>query len=75
MKAATGLVTGPRPQPELAQEAVQLALANAGLERADNVILSDRIAAADIRYVGAGDVADTATVGWLHKLMATVSPL
>ena len=39
MKAATGLVTGPRPQPELAQEAVQLALANAGLERADNVIL------------------------------------
>ena len=42
---------------------------------ADNVILSDRIAAADIRYVGAGDVADTATTGWLHKLMATVSPL
>lgn len=39
MKAATGLVTGHRPQPELAQEAVQLALANAGLERADNVIL------------------------------------
>jgi small ligand-binding sensory domain FIST len=39
MKAATGLVTGHRPAPELAQEAVQLALAAAGLERADNVIL------------------------------------
>lgn len=39
MKAATGLVTGHRPQPELAQEAVQLALAGAGLSRADNVIL------------------------------------
>jgi small ligand-binding sensory domain FIST len=39
MKAATGLVTGLRPLPELAQEAVQLALAGAGLSRADNVIL------------------------------------
>jgi small ligand-binding sensory domain FIST len=39
MKAATGLVTGHRPTPELAQEAVRMALSEAGLSRADNVIL------------------------------------
>lgn len=39
MKVATGLVTGHRPAPELARDAVQTALAGAGLQRADNVIL------------------------------------
>jgi len=39
MKAASALVSGHRAEPELAQEAVQAALATAGLERADNVIL------------------------------------
>lgn len=40
----------------------------------DNVVMSDRIANADIRYVGAGDVADTGKAGWLHRLITTVSP-
>jgi small ligand-binding sensory domain FIST len=39
MKAATGMVSGHRPLPELAQEAVRMALAEAGLSRADNVLL------------------------------------
>lgn len=39
MKAASALVSGRRAEAELAQEAVQAALAAAGLERADNVIL------------------------------------
>ena len=39
MKVATGLVTGHRPAPELARDAVQMALAEAGLLRADRVIL------------------------------------
>ena len=39
MKAGTGLIAGQRPTPELAHEAVLAALAAAGLERADNVIL------------------------------------
>lgn len=39
MKAGSALVTGLRPEAELAQAAVQSALATAGLERADNVIL------------------------------------
>lgn len=39
MKAASALVAGHRPEPELAREAVRTALAAAGLERADNVIL------------------------------------
>lgn len=42
---------------------------------AQNVILSERIAHADIRYVGAGDVADTARPGWLRRFLATASPL
>lgn len=41
----------------------------------DNVIVSDRIAHADIRYVGAGDVHDTARPGWLRRGIAAVSPL
>lgn len=39
MKVATALVAGHRAEPELAHAAVQAALAEAGLERADNVIL------------------------------------
>ena len=39
MTAASALVTGHRAEPELAHTAVQEALARAGLERADNVIL------------------------------------
>ncbi|PKO41708.1 MAG: hypothetical protein CVU31_15220 [Betaproteobacteria bacterium HGW-Betaproteobacteria-4] len=39
MKTGSALVAGQRPEAELAQAAVQEALAAAGLERADNVIL------------------------------------
>uniref|UniRef100_Q47GX1 Uncharacterized protein conserved in bacteria n=1 Tax=Dechloromonas aromatica (strain RCB) TaxID=159087 RepID=Q47GX1_DECAR len=39
MKVASGLVTGHRPVPELARDAVQTALEAAGLQRADTVIL------------------------------------
>lgn len=39
MRAGSGLASGPRPTPELAAEAVQLALAAAGLERAASVCL------------------------------------
>lgn len=42
---------------------------------AENVILSERIANAEIQYVGAGDVADTARPGWLNRGMNVVSPL
>jgi flagellar L-ring protein FlgH len=42
---------------------------------AGNIVLSDRIANADIRYVGAGDVADTARPGWLRRFLAVASPL
>lgn len=42
---------------------------------ADNVVASDRIAHAEIKYVGAGDVADTAKKGWLRRGIDLVSPL
>lgn len=42
---------------------------------ADNVVLSERIANADIRYVGAGDTADTARPGWVRRFLAMASPL
>jgi flagellar L-ring protein FlgH len=42
---------------------------------ADNVVSSDRVAHADIRYVGAGDTADTGRKGWLTKAVDAVSPL
>lgn len=41
----------------------------------DNVITSDRIAHAEIKYIGAGDTADTAKPGWLRRGLAVVSPL
>lgn len=42
---------------------------------ADNVVMSDRLAHADIRYIGAGDVADTARKGWLSRVVDVVNPL
>jgi flagellar L-ring protein precursor FlgH len=40
----------------------------------NNVVLSDRIANAEIKYIGAGDIADTARVGWLQRIFTNVSP-
>lgn len=42
---------------------------------AENVVLSDRIANANIQYIGAGDIADTANQGWLSGLLAAISPI
>ena len=41
----------------------------------DNVVRSDRIAHADIQYVGAGDTHDTAKPGWLRRGLSVISPL
>ncbi|MCE6953008.1 flagellar basal body L-ring protein FlgH [Cereibacter sphaeroides] len=41
----------------------------------DNVVTSDRIAHAEIKYIGAGDTADTARPGWLRRGLSVVSPL
>ncbi|TCP61346.1 flagellar L-ring protein precursor FlgH [Rhodovulum bhavnagarense] len=41
---------------------------------ADNVIPSDRIANAEIKYIGAGQIADAGQQGWLREIMNTVSP-
>jgi flagellar L-ring protein precursor FlgH len=41
---------------------------------ADNVVSSDRIANAEIQYVGAGQVADAGKQGWLRAGLNTVSP-
>lgn len=41
----------------------------------DNVVTSDRLAHADIRYIGAGDVADTARKGWLTRIISMANPL
>ena len=42
---------------------------------ADNVILSDRIASANIQYIGAGDIADPANQGWLNGVLTEISPI
>jgi len=42
---------------------------------ADNVVQSDRIANADINYVGAGDIARTGKKGWFTRAFENVSPL
>ena len=42
---------------------------------ADNIIVSNRIANAQISYIGAGDTADTGKKGWLSKALSTISPL
>ena len=41
---------------------------------ADNVVPSDRIADAEITYIGAGDIADASKQGWLRRGMNTISP-
>ena len=42
---------------------------------AGNIVNSNRLANAEITYIGAGEVADTAKRGWLGKLVTAVSPL
>ena len=42
---------------------------------ADNVVQSDRIANADINYIGAGDIARSGKKGWYTKLMETIAPI
>jgi|SRR6056300_961354 flagellar L-ring protein precursor FlgH len=42
---------------------------------AENVVQSDRIANAEINYIGAGDIARTGKKGWYTKLIETISPI
>jgi len=41
---------------------------------ATNLINSNRIADAEITYVGAGELADSSKQGWLSRAMRTISP-
>ena len=41
---------------------------------ASNVVSSDRLADAQIRYTGSGHLADASQPGWLSQLMRTISP-
>jgi flagellar L-ring protein precursor FlgH len=41
---------------------------------ADNVVLSSKLADAEITYTGAGQIADTARMGWLSTLIRIVAP-
>ena len=41
---------------------------------ANNTIISNRIADAEIVYVGAGEIADASQQGWLSRTMRNVSP-
>ena len=41
----------------------------------DNIVPSDRIANADIDYIGAGDTAVSGKKGWYSKFLETVSPI
>ncbi|WP_439139305.1 flagellar basal body L-ring protein FlgH [Roseicyclus sp.] len=41
----------------------------------NNVVQSDRIANAEITYIGAGDLADTGQQGWLSRILTSVSPI
>lgn len=41
---------------------------------ASNIVLSERIANAEIKYIGAGDIADTARQGWLSRALGAVTP-
>jgi flagellar L-ring protein precursor FlgH len=41
---------------------------------ATNVVSSDRLADAQIRYTGSGHLADASQPGWLSQLMRTISP-
>ena len=42
---------------------------------AANVVQSDRIANAEINYIGAGDIARSGKKGWYTKLIETISPI
>ena len=42
---------------------------------AGNIVNSNRLANAEIIYIGAGEVADTAKRSWLSRLVTVVSPL
>ena len=41
---------------------------------ASNIVSSDRLADAQIRYTGSGHLADASQPGWLSQLMRTISP-
>jgi flagellar L-ring protein precursor FlgH len=41
---------------------------------ASNIVSSDRLADAQIRYTGSGHLADSSQPGWLSQLMRTISP-
>ena len=41
----------------------------------DNIVQSDRIANAEINYIGAGDTARSAKKGWYTKMLETITPL
>jgi len=41
---------------------------------ANNIVSSDRLADAQIRYTGSGHLADASRPGWLSQLMRTISP-
>ena len=41
----------------------------------DNVVQSDRIANADINYIGAGDTARTGKKGWYTKMLDSINPI
>jgi flagellar L-ring protein precursor FlgH len=38
-------------------------------------VSSDRIANANIQYIGAGDIAETGKKGWYSKILDTINPL
>ena len=42
---------------------------------ATNLVLSNRIADAEIVYDGAGEIADSGRQGWLSRTMRAISPL
>ena len=40
-----------------------------------NIVPSDRIANANIQYIGAGDIATSGKKGWYSKILDTINPL
>ena len=40
-----------------------------------NIVSSDRIANANIQYIGAGDIAASGKKGWYDKILDTINPL
>ena len=40
-----------------------------------NIVSSDRIANANIQYIGAGDIATSGKKGWYSKILDTINPL